>query len=345
MTTFQGSISPDPVGHPRRALFGREHFTLGLSWQDIGPLLPGWEIVTSPPAKLADHLEGVDVVCPFGAAVDAAVLEAGSFGLVQQFGVGLDKVDIDKATALGVWVSRLPGDATGNADSVAELAMLHILALAKRLDDARAHARAGEWGMPAGRSMLDATVVIVGLGAIGTAVARRLAPFGAHLVGVRARPALGGPPEVAEVVGPGDMARVLGGADVVVCCAMFDGTNGGMFDAAAFGALKPGAIFVNVARGGLVDEEALLDALESGQVCGAGLDVFANEPVDPDHPLVNHPRVLATPHVGGITEAMFHRSAMLFAENVLRWAGGDQPMWAVNEPVLARRGGVAQAAS
>jgi phosphoglycerate dehydrogenase-like enzyme len=109
-----------------------------------------------------------------------------------------------------------------------------------------------------------------------------------------------------------------------------------MFDAGAFTAMKPGALFVNVARGGLVDEAALLSALESGQVGGAGLDVYAQEPPDPASPLLRHPRVVGTPHTGGLTDVMFRRTAGLFAANLRRWAAGEAPRWAVNAPSPGR---------
>ena len=98
-------------------------------------------------------MAGADVACPFGATIDAAVLEAGTFGLVHQYGVGLEKVDLDRAAQLGVWAARVPGHLSGNADSVAELAVLQLLALIRRLDDARAALRAGDGipGRPAAR--------------------------------------------------------------------------------------------------------------------------------------------------------------------------------------------------
>lgn len=105
-----------------------------------------------------------------------------------------------------------------------------------------------------------------------------------------------------------------------------------MFDAAAFADMKSQVPFVNVAGGGLVDETALLAALESGQVAGAGLDVHAVEPADPDSPLLRHPGVLATPHVGGLSHAMFRKTGAVFAENVLLWAVGCPPLWAANRP-------------
>jgi phosphoglycerate dehydrogenase-like enzyme len=320
-----------------RLLFGRERFTAEIGFTDIGPLLPGWEIRTCHPLAIADHLDGVDAVCPFGARMDAAVLKAGSFGIVHEFGVGLEKVDVPTATSLGVWVSRIPGAAGGNADSVAELAVLHLLALTRRLDDARSTLAAGDWERrPTGGSLSGATVLIVGFGAIGEALAARLAPFGADLVAVRAHPERGGPAAVRRVGGPGDLPELLGQADAVVCCAMFDGSNAGMFGAAAFAALRPGALFVNVARGALVDEAALLAALDSGQVGGAGLDVHATEPADPGSALLRHPGVLATPHLGGLTDVMFRRTSAAFAENVLRWAAGEEPRWAVNAPAFRR---------
>ena len=319
-------------------LFGRERFTAELDWTAIAPLLPGWTIRCCPRADLLAHLGGIDVVCPFGAQVDAAVLEAGAFGLVQQYGVGLEKIDLDRAAELGVWVARIPGEAGGNADSVAELAVLQLLALLRQLDDARAALVDGRWdSRPTGGSLLGATVAIVGLGAIGSALAVRLAPFGTKLIGVRAHPARGAPAMVHQIVGPAQLADVLGQCDAVVCCAMFDGGNAKMFDAAAFAAMKPGAIFVNVARGGLVDEVALLAALESGQVGAAGLDVHAVEPADPGSELLRHRKVLATPHVGGLTYEMFYRSAAVFAENVLRWAAGEPPRWAANSPATQRQ--------
>jgi phosphoglycerate dehydrogenase-like enzyme len=320
----------------RVVLICRDRFTAEQDWTDLRPLLPDWTIRTCGSGDVIEHLAGVDVVCPVGAVIDRAVLDAGRFGLVQQFGVGLDKVDLERAAALGVWAARIPGEESGNAASVAELAVLFLLALVRRLDDARA--AFADWdARPTGGSLLGSTVAIVGLGAIGSALAVRLTPFCGKITGIRARPARGGAPGVAEVAGPGDLHKIVAEADAVVCCAMYDGSNANLFDAAAFAAMKPGAIFVNVARGGLVDETALLAALNSGQVGGAGLDVYATEPADPGSLLLRHPRVIATPHVGGLTYEMFRRTATLFAGNLNRWAAGEPPRWAANSPTATRQ--------
>jgi phosphoglycerate dehydrogenase-like enzyme len=241
-----------------------------------------------------------------------------------------------------VWVARIAADASGNADSVAELAVLDLLALARDLDGMRATLRERRWADRAsGRSLFGGCVLIVGLGAIGTAVARRLGPFGARLLAIRAHPEHGGPAGIATVAGPDQLHELLGQADAVVCAAMFGPGTTRMFDASAFAAMKPGALFVNVARGGMVDEDALLAALESGQVGGAGLDVFADEPPPAGSPLLRHPRVIGTPHVGGLTGHMFYRSGELFAGNLRRWAAGEAPRWAVNAPPSLRGPGQA----
>ncbi len=320
-----------------KVLFGREQISADLSFDHLAGRLPGWEIASCPPNKVADHLDGVDVICPFGARIEAPVISSGSFGLVHQFGVGLENVDIETATRLGVLVARVPGDIGGNADSCAELAVLLLLALSRRLDASRTVLAERRWPeRPIGRSLLDATVLIVGLGAIGTAVARRLAPFGSRLLAIRARPELGGPAGLELVAGPDHLAEQLALADAVICCAVLHDGNEGLFGAAEFAAMRPGALFINVARGGLVDEAALLSALESGQVGGAGLDVFRREPADPQSPLVQHPNVIATPHIGWHTGFMFAQTSEAFAANLMRYSRGEPPLWTVNSVSVHR---------
>jgi phosphoglycerate dehydrogenase-like enzyme len=135
------------------------------------------------------------------ARIDREVITGSRFGPIQQFGVGLDGVDLEAASQAGVWVARLPGDLTGNADSVAELAIHHILSLMRRVDDARGGLRAGRWGQPVGRSLSEATVLLVGVGSVGSAIAARLRAFGPRLWAVRAQPSKGGPEGVERVVG------------------------------------------------------------------------------------------------------------------------------------------------
>jgi phosphoglycerate dehydrogenase-like enzyme len=312
-----------------RVRFARPHYAPGLEWSAYQPLLPDWEIVVGHPTA-PGALDGVDVLV--AAAVDAALIDAGGFGLIQQIGTGTDGIDVRAATDAGVWVSSLPSGLTGNADGVADTAVLLTLAVLRRLDESRRALAAGRWGEPAGRTLAGRTVVVVGLGDVGERVVARLRGFGARLVGVRARPERGGPPGLERVAGPDALASVAAEADVLVLCARFAPGALPLLDAGVLRAAWPGLTVVNVARGGLVDEAALLAALDDGRVGAAGLDVFATEPPAPEDPLVHHPRVLALPHVAGVTEDMFRRAGPQLASELERWRSGRPPLHAVNRP-------------
>ena len=245
----------------------------------------------------------VDVLVPQGGTVDASLLDATGARLVQQFGVGLSGVDLDAARARGVPVSNVPGAESGNATSVAEIALLHLLALLRRFGEATANVAHGVLGGPPGRSLAGRTVGVLGTGDIGVAVATRLRAFGAVVVGIGRRE-LDAYPQAAAVVDAyhrvDDLTAALARCDdLVVCCPLTEATRG-LVGAEALAALGGDGYLVNVARGGIVDRDALLDALRSGRLAGAGRDVTWTEPIDPDDELLELP-VTVTPHVGGVT--------------------------------------------
>jgi phosphoglycerate dehydrogenase-like enzyme len=279
------------------------------------------------------------------ARISADIIAGGSFGLIQQFGVGLETVDVDAATQAGVWVARIPSGTTGNADSVAEHAVLLVLALSRNLAGARAALDAGMLGEPAGRALVGKTACIVGLGDVGIAVATRLAAFGMRLTAVRKHPERGAPAEarIAQVLAPDALREALSPADYVILCVNYEPALRHMIDAAALEAVKPGAFIINVARGGLIDPLALEAALRSGRLAGAGLDVFWEEPAPARHPIFRL-NVIATPHVAGVTDVSYAGIARLFAHNVLRYAAGQPPHHAVNRPARAARNARAKAA-
>jgi phosphoglycerate dehydrogenase-like enzyme len=314
-----------------RILFCGEGFS--ESRRRLAPLLPNAEIITCPTDSVLQSLDGVDVIVPYVSRVDAAIVHAGAFGLVQQFGVGLDGVDLDAATAAGVWVARVPSAGTGNAESVAEHALLLMLALSRRLSQTRGALSAGKVGEPAGIALWGKTACIVGLGDTGSALAQRLQALGMRLVAVRRRPQPGGAPElgVERVFGPDELHAALAVADFVIVCVNYDAASRNLIDAAALHAMKPGAFVINVARGGLINPDALLSALRSEHIAGAGLDVFWEEPPDPRHPLFEE-NVIATPHIAGVTDASYIGIARAVAENVERYARGEAPRFAVNAP-------------
>lgn len=165
------------------------------------------------------------------------------------------------------------------------------------------------------REVSTLTVGVLGLGGIGTEVATRLRCLGARVVGLKRTPGEG-PDGVEVVVGRDGFHRLLAESDVVVVTAPDTPETRGMMDAAAFARMKPGAVFVNVARGRIADEAALIDALRSGHLRGAGLDVFAREPLSPESPLWSLDRVLITPHVSPVTDGFWRREADLVLHNL-----------------------------
>jgi phosphoglycerate dehydrogenase-like enzyme len=288
--------------------------------------LPADEVLTCREDAVPGALAGVDVVVPAMARIGADAMDAGQFRLIQQWGVGLEGVDLAAARARGIWVANVPSGGMGNAESVAELAMLLILALLRRFPEAQAGVRAGLLGAPLGRSLLGRTICLVGLGHVGSALARRLQPFGVALSGVGRRP---DDSHVAHLgltrYHPMDaLHAALAAADVVVLCLPVTPETRGLIDAAALAALQPSAYLVNVARGPLVDYAALREALAAGRLAGAGLDVFWQEPIPPDDPLLAY-NVIATPHVGGVTDRGYGGIADAVAANVERLRRGEPP--------------------
>ncbi len=174
------------------------------------------------------------------------------------------------------------------------------------------------------RELSASTVGILGLGGIGEEVARRARALGARVLGLRRHRDQGGPEGVEVVVGDAGFHRVLEESDALVVSLPDTPATRGLLDAEAFQRLKPGAVLVNVARGRIVDEDALLDALRSGKLRGAGLDVFAREPLPPEHPLWRMDRVLITPHVSPVTDRFWRREADLILHN-LRCVLEDRP--------------------
>jgi phosphoglycerate dehydrogenase-like enzyme len=274
----------------------RPHYAPGLEWSAYQPLLPDWEIVAGDPT--AGALDGVDVLV--AAAADAELIAAGAFGLIQQIGTGTDRIDTDAATKAGVWVSSLPSGLTGNADGVADTAVLLTLAALRRLDESRRALADGRWAEPAGRTLDGRTVVVVGLGDVGERVVARLGGFGARLVGVRARPERGGLPGLDRVEqGRTRWPRSRPRPTRSSCAPASKRARRPLLDGRVLRAARAGLVVVNVARGGLIDEAAL-------------------------------------PHVAGVTEDMFRRAGPELAGELERWRSDRAPLHAVNRPPSPR---------
>lgn len=218
-----------------------------------------------------------------------------------------------------------------HAIPIAETVIGGLLYLLRGLDMAVEQQREGRWDKSRFvatdsvlRELGDCRVLIVGTGGIGGEVARRATAFGARCIGVRRRPQRGAPPGFEQVVGPEALDAELPQANVVVLAAPLTEQTGGMLDAARVGRLRRGAIVANVARGALLDEDALAEAVASGRIRGAVLDVFKDEPLAADSPLWQLRSVLVTPHVSPVSPGRFWpRQLDLFLGNWRRYLDGE----------------------
>ena len=279
-------------------------------------------------AALAAALgEGFDgVVCLLTERIDAAVLGAGKGRLrvVANVAVGYDNIDVEAATAAGVVVCNTPGILD---ETTADLAFLLVLAAARRTSEAEAALRAGRWtGFHIdeflGRDVHGAALGLVGYGRIGRAVARRAAGFAMEVIHHTRTP-------TGEPGWVGDLHELLGRSDVVSLHVPLTRDTRHLIGREELAAMKPTAVLVNTARGPVVDEEALAEALETGVIAAAGLDVFEAEPVV-------HPRLLAAPgavllpHIGSASVATRTAMARLASASVRAVLAGEMPRNVIN---------------
>ena len=234
--------------------------------------------------------------------------------LVSVWGTGTDNIDLTAAARRGVTVTNTPGV---SAFSVAEHALALMLAVARRIPVQDAAVRGGEWPRGQGVELRGKTLGIVGLGAIGRRFAELGRAIGMRVVAWTMHPDASLGFELVE------LDELLRSSDVVSLHVRLSPQTVGMFGAREFGRMKHGAILVNTARGPIVDEAALLEALASKRIAGAGLDVFSVEPLPPGHPLTKLPNVVLTPHSAGITPEALEAGLQLAVSNVWSFLEGN----------------------
>lgn len=261
------------------------------------------------------------------AQVSASAIEAADdLRIVQRIGVGLDNIAVGAATARGAWVANVPDYCVGE---VADHAIALLLDWARGTVLFDREVKAGRWDPAAARlrRLADLTVGIVGLGRIGRATAARLAAFGCTVL-ANSRSAKES--AFAELM---SLDALLERSDAVIVHAPLTEETYHLVDSARIARMRNGAFLVNVSRGGLVDNDALLAALETGHLSGAGLDVIEGEP-DPPRALVERPEVIVTPHVAFSSGSSLAELRRRSAEEVVRVLAGGQPQNPCNEPVM-----------
>lgn len=287
-----------------------------------------------PGLKGADLLRAVSesdaLITRSGTAVTPELVSAGDrLRIVGRAGVGLDNVDVDACTARGILVINAP---TANIMSATEHTMAMLLALCRNIPEAHASVMRGEWTRPKfmGIELSGKTLGVIGLGRIGSRVTVRARAFGMHVIGYDPYIA----PTAFERVGAEQVSleELLAQSDVITVHTPLTDETRGMIGADEIVKMKDGVVLVNVARGGIYEEKALADALNSGKVSGAAVDVFADEPPGKDHPLLNAKNIVLSPHIGANTIEAQDRVAVQTAEMVVEALRGSIFVSAVNLP-------------
>lgn len=268
-----------------------------------------------------------------GTQVTAAAINAGSKKLqvIGRAGVGIDNIDIEAATRRGIIVVNTP---TANTVAAAEQTIALMLALARQVPQADESLRQGRWERKKyiGVEVRNKVLGIVGLGRIGTEVAKRA--HGLEMKIIAYDPYVSADHAARYDVQFAELPSLLQQADFITLHTPITPDTRNLINDEALSMMKPSARLINCARGGLIDEEALLRALDEGRIAGAALDVFSQEPPPADHLLLKHPKVIATPHLGGSTEEAQAGVARDIAEQIIAVLEGRLPQHAVNAPIV-----------
>ena len=316
---------------------------MGETWQvkKAGPSLaiedmiarmlgPEFAVAEFDPARpLARQVDGAHVLLVRSVPVTREVIDAAPrLRLIQRPGVHLEAVDLDYASARGIPVCNVPASLTHGGDDVAEHVMFLALALAKRYREAVASLGARRIGSPSTHVLRGKIFGLVGLGRTGSAVVGMARGFGMRVWAVKRTVSEG----MREAMGldwmktQDHLAELLRESDFVSLHVPLNESTERLIGPAEIGLMKPSAFLINVARGRVVDRAALLAALSEQRLAGAGLDVYWNEPTDPNDPLLALPNVIATPHVANMTLETIETIARVSVENIRRVQAGLPPL-------------------
>lgn len=311
----------DEVGAPAIALMKQAGLELVFP-PKYGPL---------PPEELIGQLEGIDAVLASMDRFNEAVLGSGparSLKLISRWGVGYDAIDVPVATREGIVIAYTPGLLN---DAVADYAFALLLAVSRRVHEAHLDMRQGQWKSLFGHDVAGKTLGIVGCGRIGQAMARRASGFNMRVLAYDIEPH----PAAREAgIGFVELDELLEQSDFVSLHAALTPSNQGMIGEKRLRKMKPTAHLINTARGALVDEGALLRALEEKWIAGAALDAYAVEPLPPGHPLTKAPRILLSPHHASFGRDTGEKVSLAAAQAIVDLAGGRPPRMVVNPGVF-----------
>ncbi|MDH4619847.1 D-glycerate dehydrogenase [Brevibacillus sp. AY1] len=291
--------------------------------------------VPVPREVLVDKIQAVDgLLCMLTETIDEDLLtRAKQLSVVSNMAVGFNNIDVDAATTKGILVTNTPGVLT---ETTADLTFALLMATARRIVEASDYVRKGNWKawspmQMTGQDIYGATMGIIGLGRIGEALAKRAKGFDMHVLYYNRNRKENAEKELGLEYA--SLERLLQVSDYVCVLAPYTPHTRNLIDKRELSLMKPTAILINTARGGIVNEAALYEALRDNKLWAAGLDVFEQEPVSLDHPLLTLPNVVTLPHIGSASIQTRTRMAELAAANLLQGVSGQMPTHLVNKDV------------
>ncbi|MCR8629942.1 2-hydroxyacid dehydrogenase [Paenibacillus radicis (ex Xue et al. 2023)] len=288
-----------------------------------------------PREVLQEQLKNADgLLCLLTERIDEQLLEAApNLKVISNMAVGYNNIDVEAATKRSIAVTNTPGVLT---ETTADLTFALLLATSRRLIEASNYLRDGQWKtwspmQLTGQDIFGATLGIIGMGRIGESVAKRAKGFDMKLLYYNRSRKLEA--EQAYDMTYADMDTLLSQSDFIVVLTPYSPDTVNLIDREQFARMKNTSVLINTARGGIVNEDALYDALTGGQIWAAGLDVFETEPLDPNHRLLTLPNVVAMPHIGSASIKTRTQMAILAAENLVRGVSGERPVHLVNPEI------------
>ena len=289
-------------------------------------LLPEDEIRFCKQEDVSVEAVWAEVLIPSMTRITSGIIQtAPDLKLIQQFGVGLEGIDIPSAVRRGIMVANVPGtQAPVHTECTAEGGLFLMMACSRLFKASQQTIANGEWGRPKGQALIDRSALIIGMGAVGIALTQRLVALGMKVTGID----ISKPEGLTEELGltrverPDRLLSLLPEADFLVSAVTLTPETRGMINRSVFSRMKPNAYFINISRGPIVNEEDLYAAVDNGIIAGAGLDVLSSEPPSPDNPLLNHDRIVITPHTAGVTDQSFTALGRAVADNIVRLKKG-----------------------